>query len=150
MRGVGDAGFEERVMPLAALAAQADPFPRQAGGDVDRMHVATRGGHVGEEHGAVESSREKHAGCGCFCHPTCALTDDSLESDTLSTPSAFSRPASPMYSVTKRLEFCYGHRLLDYDGICAHPHGHNAVVEIEAQSDRLDGRNMVCDFSDVK
>src|SRR5688572_28648265 len=34
-----------------------------------------------------------------------------------------------MYSVTKRIEFCYGHRLLDYDGICKHPHGHNAVAE---------------------
>ena len=36
-----------------------------------------------------------------------------------------------MYSVTKRIDFCYGHRLLDYDGICKHPHGHNAVAEIE-------------------
>ena len=32
-----------------------------------------------------------------------------------------------MYLVTKRIEFCYGHRLLDYDGVCKHPHGHNAV-----------------------
>ncbi len=40
-----------------------------------------------------------------------------------------------MYSVTKRIEFCYGHRLLDYDGVCMHPHGHNAVV---------------VDFSDIK
>ena len=57
---------------------------------------------------------------------------------------------SHMYSVTKRIEFCYGHRLLDYDGICKHPHGHNAVVEIEVRADQLDGRNMVCDFSDIK
>lgn len=55
-----------------------------------------------------------------------------------------------MYSVTKRIEFCYGHRLLDYDGICRHPHGHNAVAEIEARSEALDGRDMVCDFSDIK
>ena len=55
-----------------------------------------------------------------------------------------------MYSVTKRIEFCYGHRLLDYDGICKHPHGHNAVAEIEVTSGTLDGRNMVCDFSDIK
>ena len=55
-----------------------------------------------------------------------------------------------MYSVTKRLEFCYGHRLLDYDGVCKHPHGHNAVAEIEVRSDALDSRNMVCDFSDIK
>src|SRR5262245_17892402 len=35
-----------------------------------------------------------------------------------------------MYLVTKRIDFCYGHRLLDYGGICKHPHGHNAVVEV--------------------
>ncbi len=55
-----------------------------------------------------------------------------------------------MYSVTKRIEFCYGHRLLDYEGICKHPHGHNAVVEIEVRSGSLDGRNMVADFGDIK
>ena len=55
-----------------------------------------------------------------------------------------------MYLVTKRIEFCYGHRLLDYDGICKHPHGHNAVVEVDVRTDRLDKRNMVADFSDIK
>jgi len=55
-----------------------------------------------------------------------------------------------MYSVTKRIEFCYGHRLLDYDGICKHPHGHNAVAEIEVRTSSLDPRNMVCDFSEIK
>lgn len=55
-----------------------------------------------------------------------------------------------MYSVTKRIEFCYGHRLLDYDGVCKHPHGHNAVAEIEVRSGALDCRNMVADFSDIK
>jgi 6-pyruvoyltetrahydropterin/6-carboxytetrahydropterin synthase len=55
-----------------------------------------------------------------------------------------------MYSVTKRIEFCYGHRLLDYDGICKHPHGHNALAEVEIRTDALDTRNMVCDFSDIK
>src|SRR5262245_37258216 len=55
-----------------------------------------------------------------------------------------------MYSVTKRIEFCYGHRLLDYDGVCAHPHGHNAIVEVEVRTETLDARNMVVDFSDIK
>jgi 6-pyruvoyltetrahydropterin/6-carboxytetrahydropterin synthase len=55
-----------------------------------------------------------------------------------------------MYAVTKRIDFCYGHRLLDYNGICQHPHGHNAVVEIEIRTETLDGRNMVADFSDIK
>ena len=55
-----------------------------------------------------------------------------------------------MYSVTKRIDFCYGHRLLDYDGICKHPHGHNASAEIEVRADALDKRNMVVDFTDIK
>ena len=55
-----------------------------------------------------------------------------------------------MYSVTKRIDFCYGHRLLDYDGICKHPHGHNAVAEIEVRAEALNRRNMVIDFSDIK
>jgi 6-pyruvoyltetrahydropterin/6-carboxytetrahydropterin synthase len=55
-----------------------------------------------------------------------------------------------MYLVTKRIEFCYGHRLLDYDGICKHPHGHNAVVEVDVRTDALDGCNMVVDFSEIK
>ncbi|MGH9195288.1 MAG: 6-pyruvoyl trahydropterin synthase family protein [Acidimicrobiia bacterium] len=55
-----------------------------------------------------------------------------------------------MYSVTKRIEFCYGHRLLDYDGICKHPHGHNAVCEIELRTETLDLRDMVFDFGDIK
>ena len=55
-----------------------------------------------------------------------------------------------MYSVTKRIDFCYGHRLMDYDGVCRHPHGHNAIVEIDIQAERLDERNMVADFTDIK
>jgi len=55
-----------------------------------------------------------------------------------------------MYVVTKRIEFCYGHRLLDYDGVCKHPHGHNAIAEIDVRTDSLDSRNMVADFSDIK
>jgi len=55
-----------------------------------------------------------------------------------------------MYRVTKRIDFCYGHRLLDYDGVCKHPHGHNALAEIEVRTDTLDERNMVADFGDIK
>jgi 6-pyruvoyltetrahydropterin/6-carboxytetrahydropterin synthase len=55
-----------------------------------------------------------------------------------------------MYSVTKKIDFCYGHRLLDYEGVCRHPHGHNAVAEVEIQTEQLDARNMVTDFTDIK
>ncbi|MDA1183728.1 MAG: 6-carboxytetrahydropterin synthase [Acidobacteria bacterium] len=55
-----------------------------------------------------------------------------------------------MYSVTKRIDFCYGHRLLDHDGVCKHLHGHNAVAEIEVRADALDSRDMVVDFGEIK
>jgi 6-pyruvoyltetrahydropterin/6-carboxytetrahydropterin synthase len=55
-----------------------------------------------------------------------------------------------MYSVTKRIDFCYGHRLLDYDGVCRHPHGHNGVAEIEIRTQSLDRRDMVVDFSEIR
>ena len=57
---------------------------------------------------------------------------------------------TPTYSVTKRIDFCYGHRLLHHEGICRHPHGHNAIAEIEVRSATLDERHMVCDFGDLK
>ncbi len=54
------------------------------------------------------------------------------------------------YSVTKVVEFCYGHRLLNHPGKCCHLHGHNGLVEIEIESDSLDGLGMVVDFGEVK
>ncbi len=55
-----------------------------------------------------------------------------------------------MYRVSKEIHFCYGHRLLDYDGKCAHPHGHNGKVVIELETPSLDKRGMVVDFTDLK
>ena len=55
-----------------------------------------------------------------------------------------------MYSVTKTIQFCYGHRLLDYQGKCRYLHGHNGTVEIELGSERLDRRGMVRDFDEIK
>lgn len=55
-----------------------------------------------------------------------------------------------MYRVSREIDFCYGHRLLNYDGKCRHLHGHNgrAVIVIEAAA--LDARGMVLDFTDIK
>lgn len=55
-----------------------------------------------------------------------------------------------MFQVSREIDFCYGHRLLNYDGKCKFLHGHNgrAVITIEAES--LDDRGMVLDFSDIK
>ena len=55
-----------------------------------------------------------------------------------------------MFTVTKRIEFCYGHRLLKYAGKCRHLHGHNGVVEVDMRTDALDERGMVVDFTDIK
>lgn len=55
-----------------------------------------------------------------------------------------------MYSVTKIINFCYGHRLLNYAGKCRYLHGHNGTVEIEISSNMLDSRGMVKDFSEIK
>ncbi len=55
-----------------------------------------------------------------------------------------------MYKVTKEIHFCYGHRLLNYDGKCRFLHGHNAKAEIELCSETLDHRGMVMDFNEVK
>lgn len=57
---------------------------------------------------------------------------------------------SKHFAVTKRLDFCYAHRLLNYDGKCKHLHGHHAQVEITVTSDRLDKRGMVVDFREIQ
>ena len=38
-----------------------------------------------------------------------------------------------MFRVSQNIEFCYGHRLLNYSGKCRHLHGHNgrAVIVLE-------------------
>ena len=56
----------------------------------------------------------------------------------------------PVHIVTKTIEFCYGHRLLEYDGKCRYLHGHNALLEVDIESDSLDGLGMVIDFGDVR
>jgi 6-pyruvoyltetrahydropterin/6-carboxytetrahydropterin synthase len=55
-----------------------------------------------------------------------------------------------MYRVTREIRFCYGHRLLNYDGKCRHLHGHNGRAVITLQAARLDELGMVVDFSRIK
>ena len=55
-----------------------------------------------------------------------------------------------MYKVMKTVSFCYGHRLLNYQGKCQHLHGHNADAVITLESESLDARGMVVDFTDIK
>jgi 6-pyruvoyltetrahydropterin/6-carboxytetrahydropterin synthase len=55
-----------------------------------------------------------------------------------------------IYQVTREIDFCYGHRLLNYEGKCRHLHGHNGRAVIKISSQELDDRGMVLDFSDIK
>jgi 6-pyruvoyltetrahydropterin/6-carboxytetrahydropterin synthase len=55
-----------------------------------------------------------------------------------------------MFRVSRQIDFCYGHRLLNYEGKCRYLHGHNGRAIITIEADRLDERGMVLDFSDIK
>lgn len=55
-----------------------------------------------------------------------------------------------MFEVTQQIEFCYGHRLLNYSGKCRHLHGHNGRAVIVLRGEELDDRGMLVDFSDIK
>ncbi len=55
-----------------------------------------------------------------------------------------------MFRVTKELHFCYGHRLLNYDGKCRFLHGHNGKAVITVEAEKLDPLGMVIDFSQLK
>jgi len=55
-----------------------------------------------------------------------------------------------MFRVTQQIDFCYGHRLLNYDGKCKFLHGHNGRVVISLEGEKLDDRGMLVDFTDIK
>ena len=55
-----------------------------------------------------------------------------------------------MYAVTRQIDFCYGHRLLNYEGKCRHLHGHNGRAVITLEGPALDDRGMLVDFGDIK
>ena len=55
-----------------------------------------------------------------------------------------------MFKVSRQIEFCYGHRLLDYEGKCRHLHGHNGKVLITIEASGLDEQGMVLDFGEIK
>jgi len=55
-----------------------------------------------------------------------------------------------MFRVTREIEFCYGHRLLNYNGKCRHLHGHNGRAVITLEGRELDSAGMLIDFSEMK
>jgi 6-pyruvoyltetrahydropterin/6-carboxytetrahydropterin synthase len=55
-----------------------------------------------------------------------------------------------MFTVSREIDFCYGHRLLDYAGKCRHLHGHNGRAIVVFEAGGLDARGMVLDFTEIK
>lgn len=54
-----------------------------------------------------------------------------------------------MYTITKDVFFCYGHRLMGHPGKCRHVHGHSVKASITVTASALNEQGMVCDFADV-
>jgi len=55
-----------------------------------------------------------------------------------------------MFRVTKELAFCFGHRLMNYNGKCRQLHGHNARAVVTVAAAELDELGMVADFSALR
>jgi 6-pyruvoyltetrahydropterin/6-carboxytetrahydropterin synthase len=55
-----------------------------------------------------------------------------------------------MFRVTREIRFCYGHRLLNYNGKCRYLHGHNGKAVVTLEAPQLDRLGMVVDFTHIK
>jgi 6-pyruvoyltetrahydropterin/6-carboxytetrahydropterin synthase len=55
-----------------------------------------------------------------------------------------------VFTISRKFTFCYGHRLLNHTGKCAHLHGHNGTVKIDLRHHQLNSQGMVTDFVDIK
>lgn len=55
-----------------------------------------------------------------------------------------------MFTITKEVYFCYGHRLMNHGGKCRNLHGHSVKAAISITHENLNTQSMVCDFSDIK
>lgn len=55
-----------------------------------------------------------------------------------------------MFTITKEVYFCYGHRLMNHPGKCRHLHGHSVKAAISIEQETLNDQGMVCDFADIK
>ena len=55
-----------------------------------------------------------------------------------------------MHLIRIEITFDSGHRLLDYEGKCAFPHGHTYRAEIFLESASLDSLGLVHDFTELR
>ncbi|WP_086134801.1 6-carboxytetrahydropterin synthase [Methylocaldum sp. RMAD-M] len=54
-----------------------------------------------------------------------------------------------MFTITKEVYFCYGHRLMEHTGKCRHLHGHSVKAAITVIAESLNEQGMVCDFAEI-
>lgn len=57
---------------------------------------------------------------------------------------------SGVLTITRKIEFDYGHRVLGHEGKCRHLHGHHGVAEVTVRAPELDPLGRVVDFSVLK
>lgn len=56
-----------------------------------------------------------------------------------------------MYRVTKRIEIAGAHKLLlPYESKCQNFHGHNWIIYVTCESEKLNDVGMVVDFTEIK
>jgi len=55
-----------------------------------------------------------------------------------------------MYRVVREVKFCFGHRLVGYEGKCSRLHGHNARAFFAVEAGRLNRAGMATDFAHIK
>lgn len=55
-----------------------------------------------------------------------------------------------MHLIRIEIVFDSGHRLLDYQGKCAYPHGHTYRAEVFVKAASLDALGLVFDFAELK
>jgi 6-pyruvoyltetrahydropterin/6-carboxytetrahydropterin synthase len=55
-----------------------------------------------------------------------------------------------MFRVVREVKFCFGHRLVGYEGKCSRLHGHNARAFFAVEASKLDRTGMAVDFAHVK
>lgn len=60
------------------------------------------------------------------------------------------RTKAQRVSITRRFQFCAGHRVMGHESKCANLHGHNYVAEITVVAPDIDKQGRVVDFSVIK
>lgn len=55
-----------------------------------------------------------------------------------------------MHLIRIEITFDSGHRLLDYEGKCAFPHGHTYCAEVFLEASSLDSLGLVFDFTELR